>query len=65
MIRDRTADDRQVLIDRHRREEEIAMLTRLMIEATARPGPLSQDEIDHLLGHRRTVVPVQHAHPDE
>ena len=40
------------------RVEEIALLTRLMVEATSRSGPLSQREIDELLAHSPVVMPI-------
>ena len=41
------------------RVEEIALMTRLMVLATGRPGPLSQDEIDHLLANSPPAEPAE------
>ena len=58
MTTERAEDGRYALLD-PQRLEEIALLGRLMIEATSRSGPLSQREIDQLLEPGPIVLPVQ------
>ncbi len=48
-----------------RRLEEIALLTRLTIEARGRTGPLTVDEIDQLLAHSPLVVEIDDAAPPQ
>ncbi len=43
------------------RLEEIALLTRLTIEARGRSGPLTSDEIDQLLAHSPVVIGIDEA----
>ncbi len=43
------------------RLDEITLLSGVMIEATSRPGPLTQVEIDALLVRRPLVVAVETA----
>ena len=52
-----TADPRQD----PQRLEEIALLTRLTIEAGGRSGPLTPDEIDQLLAHSPVVLGIDTA----
>lgn len=51
-------DERTLQLLSEERVEEIALLTRLMVEATSRNGPLPQSEIDELLAHSPVVMPV-------
>ena len=51
-------DQQTLQILNEERVEEIALLTRLMVEATSRNGPLSQNEIDELLAHSPVVMPI-------
>ncbi|MFY9913033.1 MAG: hypothetical protein WAK18_00095 [Nocardioidaceae bacterium] len=43
------------------RLEEIALLTRLTIEARGRSGPLTSEEIDQLLAHSPVVLGIDDA----
>lgn len=52
------------LVD-HERLEEIVLLTRLMVEATGRSGPLGQGEIDQQLEHSPIILPVQKSGPSD
>lgn len=46
------------------RLQEIALVTRLMVEATGRSGQLSQEEIDQLLDHSPVVMQIPRRDPD-
>jgi hypothetical protein len=50
-----TDDGRPWVVD-GQRLEEITLLTQVMIEATARSGPLTQVEVDALLARTATVA---------
>jgi hypothetical protein len=53
-----TTDEHTLQLLNEERVEEIALLTRLMVEATSRNGPLPQNEIDELLAHSPVVMPI-------
>ena len=57
MLDDRTDRHALHVLD-EKRVGEIALLTRLMVEATSRSGPLPQCEIDELLAHSPVVMPI-------
>jgi hypothetical protein len=61
-----TDDGRPWVVD-EQRHQEIALLTVVMLAASARSGPLTQVEIDALLarapGVARLVIPERHSLP--